>query len=53
MGGSYFPVVHENHNFGTSRCRWVGAVHWKLESTFATVRLRTYRHQSARTRLVD
>ncbi len=27
MGGSYFPVVHRNHNFGTLRCRWVGAVH--------------------------
>jgi hypothetical protein len=20
-------VIHENHNFGTLRCRWVGAVH--------------------------
>ena len=22
-----FLVVHGNHNFGTVRCRWVGAVH--------------------------
>ena len=27
MVGSYFPVVIENHQFGTLRCRWVGAVH--------------------------
>jgi len=27
MDGSYFPVVIENHQFGTSRCRWVGAVY--------------------------
>jgi hypothetical protein len=27
MDGSYFLVVIENHQFGTLRCRWVGAVH--------------------------
>jgi len=27
MDGSCFPVVNRNHNFGTLRCRWAGAVH--------------------------
>ena len=43
MGGSYFPVVYENHNFGTLRCRWVGAVHcimsgsWDVQNVGDTV----------------